>query len=410
VRGALALVVVAAGLLLGGLLVAPSGAEPTARARATAMVAAVGPDRYGEARSTSPGERWGEGSLDIPGVSLEGGEALARTSRAGTAKAWAGARSVSLLGDRVTADRVRRDAVADADGVQRSGAVTALKVDGREIGEVTQEATFDLDGGDGTVIVNRGTIGLRVVLAKEVGGMPAGTELRVAFATASVAAPAPAATPPRQPKSAKGGAKGKGKAKAKPRRDVKAGDGKLVRRRAPRIPRRLTAAGFAFPVFGNASVADDFGAARATTGTHVGNDIFAEFGAPVVAVADGVLSKVGTLTISGNRLWLTTDSGDAFFYAHMSAFSPEAVDGARVTAGTVLGFVGNTGDAENTPPHLHFEIHPGGEERPAIDPHGILTAWQGRRDVAPAAWLQAAGTDTAERPGALVAVRDFIAE
>ena len=47
--------------------------------------------------------------------------------------------------------------------------------------------------------------------------------------------------------------------------------------------------------------------------------------------------------------------------------------------------------------------------RRAIDPHPILRAWQDRRDVAPGAWLARYGEDTAERPGALVEVRDFIA-
>ena len=87
----------------------------------------------------------------------------------------------------------------------------------------------------------------------------------------------------------------------------------------------------------------------------------------MVAVADGTIERVGTLPISGNRLWLRTRRGDAFFYAHLSAFAPDAVDGRRVKAGTLLGFVGNTGDAEPTPPHVHFEIHPGGGrgDRPA---------------------------------------------
>jgi hypothetical protein len=80
-----------------------------------------------------------------------------------------------------------------------------------------------------------------------------------------------------------------------------------------------------------------------------------------------------------------------------------------VKAGTVLGFTGNTGDAEPTPPHVHFEIHPGGEAEDAIDPHAILLAWQEHRDVAPGAWLTRHGGDTAERPGSLVEVRDFIA-
>ncbi len=158
-------------------------------------------------------------------------------------------------------------------------------------------------------------------------------------------------------------------------------------------------------------MSDNYGANRpAPIGSHEGVDIFAPFGSPVVAVADGRLSKVGTLPISGNRLWLTTPGGDAFFYAHLSAFSDGAVDGARVKAGTVLGFTGNTGDAEPTPPHVHFEVHPGGIEAPSVDPYPIVTAWKGRRDVAPGAFLRRAGADTTTRPGSLVTVRDFIAE
>ena len=161
-----------------------------------------------------------------------------------------------------------------------------------------------------------------------------------------------------------------------------------------------------FPVYGDARVADDFGAAR-QIGAHQGNDIFAPFGSPVLAVADGRLNRVGTLPISGNRLWLKTERGDSFFYAHMSAFGPEAVSGREVKAGTLLGFVGNTGDAEPTPPHLHFEIHP--NDKKAIDPHEILLAWQDRGEVPTGGWLARYGRDTEPRPGALVEVRDFIA-
>ena len=171
---------------------------------------------------------------------------------------------------------------------------------------------------------------------------------------------------------------------------------------------RLARGDFAFPVYGDAQVADDFGAPR-EIGAHQGNDVFAAFGAPVLAVADGTVYKVGTLPISGNRLWLRTARGDGFFYAHLSAFAPDAVNGRQVKAGTLLGFVGNTGDAEPTPPHLHFEIHPGGEPRPAIDPHRVLLAWQEHGIVASGGWLARYGRDTAPPPGALVEVRDFIA-
>ena len=55
---------------------------------------------------------------------------------------------------------------------------------------------------------------------------------------------------------------------------------------------------------------------------------------------------------------LTLDSqGNQFYYAHLSAFSTTAVNGAHVKAGQVIGFMGNTGDARGTPYHLHFEVH-----------------------------------------------------
>jgi murein DD-endopeptidase MepM/ murein hydrolase activator NlpD len=157
---------------------------------------------------------------------------------------------------------------------------------------------------------------------------------------------------------------------------------------------------FVFPVAGRTTIGGPFGSFRADTGAHEGNDLFADFGTPVVAVADGTVENVGSLPISGNRLWVYADSGDRFFYAHLSAFAPTAVDHAHVEKGTILGYVGNTGDAEPTPPHLHFEIHPDGGS--AVDPNPFLVAWQRRAG--------AARSDTAERPGALVEVRDFIGE
>ena len=131
-----------------------------------------------------------------------------------------------------------------------------------------------------------------------------------------------------------------------------------------------------FPVGGTTTIGGPFGSFRADTGAHQGNDLFADFGTPVVAVADGTVANVGSLPISGNRLWVYADGGDQFFYAHLSAFAPAAVNDRHVEAGTILGYVGNTGDAEPTPPHLHFEIHPNGGD--AVDPEEFLTAWQKR--------------------------------
>jgi hypothetical protein len=123
------------------------------------------------------------------------------------------------------------------------------------------------------------------------------------------------------------------------------------------------------------------------TGWHHGVDVFAAGGTPLVAVADGRLFSVGWNAIGGWRLWLRDRQGNEFYYAHLSAFAPEVRNGAAVRAGQVIGYVGDTGDALGTPPHLHFEVHPAdlvglGYDLSAVDPYPYLTAWRRVQDVA----------------------------
>ena len=115
---------------------------------------------------------------------------------------------------------------------------------------------------------------------------------------------------------------------------------------------------YVFPVFGNVAYGDTYGEFRADVSYHHGDDIFGELGQPILAVADGTIFSLGWNKIGGNRLWLRDRQGNAFYYAHLSAFSTLVFNGARVKAGQVVGFMGNTGDAEGTPTHLHFEVHP----------------------------------------------------
>jgi murein DD-endopeptidase MepM/ murein hydrolase activator NlpD len=156
---------------------------------------------------------------------------------------------------------------------------------------------------------------------------------------------------------------------------------------APEVSARLSSGGFVFPVYGTASFGDSFGAPRADVpgGWHHGEDIFAAAGTPLLAVADGTLHTIGFNRIGGYRLWLRDDDGDEFYYAHLSAYSPLAVEGRRVEAGDVIGFVGATGDADGGAPHLHFEIHPASMASLGYDgvvaPYSILLAWRRASDI-----------------------------
>jgi murein DD-endopeptidase MepM/ murein hydrolase activator NlpD len=103
---------------------------------------------------------------------------------------------------------------------------------------------------------------------------------------------------------------------------------------------------------------------------HRGIDIFAPKGTPLVAVADGIISYIGVQPKGGNCLWLTTESGSSFYYAHLDRWAPGLYEGMEVKSGDLLGFVGNTGNALTTPPHLHFGIN---EDDEMVNPYPILT-------------------------------------
>jgi murein DD-endopeptidase MepM/ murein hydrolase activator NlpD len=117
---------------------------------------------------------------------------------------------------------------------------------------------------------------------------------------------------------------------------------------------------YAFPVAGVASYGDTYGGFRGDVpgNWHHGDDIFAALGTPVIAVADGTLNRVGWEHLGGWRLWVRDHNRNQFYYAHLSGYSPLALHSKHVKKGDVIGFIGNSGDAFTTPPHLHFEIHP----------------------------------------------------
>ena len=275
----------------------------------------------------------------------------------------------------------------------------------------------------------RGTVTALVVhLDADHGGLLAGSEIRIGYADAYARPPAASATtratttapartsapstrtqphmPP--PTFTPGGAAGTKKAKRKQKPGVP-----LVLQ-PPTVTPKLTAGGYVFPVYGPSAYGDSFGAPRGDVsgGWHHGDDIFAPLGAPILAVAGGTVFSVGWNDIGGWRLWVRDRGGNAFYYAHLSAYTALAVNGRQVKAGDVLGFVGNTGDAQGTPFHLHFEVHPVsmlflGYDG-AVDPTPYLDAWKRLEDVrilpaVPFAAIQAgAAASRAPTPGAIL--------
>jgi murein DD-endopeptidase MepM/ murein hydrolase activator NlpD len=123
-----------------------------------------------------------------------------------------------------------------------------------------------------------------------------------------------------------------------------------------------------FPVAGLSWWQDDWHAYRCCPYPHLhqGLDMFAATGTPVVAAANGFISQKVVNSISGLGLEITAPDGVQYFYAHLSAFAVGIELGTTVTTGEIIGYVGNTGNAAETSPHLHFEVQPNGIPVPPI--------------------------------------------
>jgi len=340
---------------------------------------------------------------------------------------------ISLLGGVVTADAANAAASAGT-GYQRAGGnqagsgVTNLQVGGKPVGDGVQRVAL---GDWGTLLIGATTIDrtapagavgyhgtiveLDVKLTAAYGGLPAGSEIQIGSAEAAVqTAPPPTTTTTTTTGETTTSSEPSlgDRPQLRPHMKLRAAGlhGPL------KVHPKLTAGRYVFPVYGAASYSDTFGAPRADVSYHHGDDIFGELGQPLVACADGTIFSVGWNKIGGNRLWLLDTQGNQYYYAHLSAFSTLAVNGAHVKAGQVIGFMGNTGDAEGTPVHLHFEIHPVsllylGYDG-AVDPTPYLDAWKHQQDLpfpVAASWVAAIpGGGSVPEPGAiLLGMRDI---
>jgi murein DD-endopeptidase MepM/ murein hydrolase activator NlpD len=287
--------------------------------------------------------------------------------------------SVSLLRGAVTASGVQATA--------GRGSVTGLEIEG---------SPASLAAGQMTALGNWGQLYLGkrvgrlasplvVVLLAPHDGLPAGTTITLAFAAS--AEPAVKSNTTHQSTTTTPGttttpAAGTQKQQAHAAK-------KNAKKKAKHVSEPLTVtpplgfkpSHYVFPVDAGASYVDTYGANRSDVsgGWHHGDDLFAPLGTPVVAVANGKLSLVGWNEIGGWRVWLTDGDGNSFYYAHLAGYSRWILHHPNVRAGQVLGFLGRTGDAFTTTPHLHFEIHPHqliklGYDG-AVDPTAYLHKW-----------------------------------
>ena len=292
-------------------------------------------------------------------------------------------RSISLFGGAITARRVElgvRGGVAGK-GVEIAG----LAIGGKNVTLRPRRQVRVQDWGSAVAFAqpDRAQAGaLAVHLSKAHAGLPPGTVLLVSFARL----PEQKSATPRNSSATKSQRavptqREQRRAKAPKRQRPHArkhhlGDDPLT------VTPGLGIGRYVFPVAGESSYVDTYGAFRGDVpgNWHHGDDIFAAVGTPVVAVADGTLNRVGWEHLGGWRLWVRDSVRNEFYYAHLSGYSPLALHSKHVHAGDVIGFIGNTGDAFTTSPHLHFEIHPHQllqlDYNGAVNPTGYLDAWQ----------------------------------
>jgi peptidoglycan LD-endopeptidase LytH len=128
------------------------------------------------------------------------------------------------------------------------------------------------------------------------------------------------------------------------------------------------------PVKGPVRIGQGWGAPRdGGRRRHQGIDLLAPTGTPLVAVASGHITRLSNTDRGrgGISLWLRDRHGTAYYYAHNHHNLVRL--GQRVRAGQLLARVGATGNAKGGPPHLHFQLHPGGGQ--PVSPDAVVRRW-----------------------------------
>lgn len=359
-------------------------------------------------------------SIDLTGAEAGGAGCVRGTAPGGTHAATA---RWSVLGGAVSGASLRADlvpATGDGSGWRLRATINDLRVGTRPVGVVTGATAAVSNWGTLTIGAQADlprlqplrywAAALELRLTHTHAGLPAGTLVLIGYAAANHApakpppppatttapvtttAPATTAAAPTTTAPTTTAPKPKPKQKPKPKPRTQRPAKKKRGPRKPSIGQPLTGTpplggSYVFPVAARAGWGDTYGGERSDVpgGWHHGDDLFAPLGTPVVAVADGTIFAVGWNRVGGWRLWLVDHAGNYFYYAHLSGYTRLARNNRAVHRGDVIGFVGNTGDAFTTQPHLHFEVHPTGllylGYDGAVDPTTYLRSWALPRDV-----------------------------
>jgi peptidoglycan LD-endopeptidase LytH len=125
-------------------------------------------------------------------------------------------------------------------------------------------------------------------------------------------------------------------------------------------------------------IVDTFSSARSGDKWHEATDIMAPRGTPVLAAAKGTIVKLFLSHAGGNTIYQFDPTRTwCYYYAHLDHYAAGLTQGATVRQGQVIGYVGSTGDASPSAPHLHFAINKLGPEKQwwkgtAVNPYPVL--------------------------------------
>lgn len=117
---------------------------------------------------------------------------------------------------------------------------------------------------------------------------------------------------------------------------------------------------------------DTWGASRSSGRTHEGIDILAPRGTKVYSTTDGVVGSMRNNNLGGKVIWILGPSNTWHYYAHLDDHKRGLKEGDIVRKGQHIGYVGNTGNARHTAPHLHYGLYLSGRGRGAVNPYPYL--------------------------------------